>query len=113
MIKSVLIAVSFFVFCSINGQVLSGTVVESGRKLIGKFDFEIVGNKSGVVVVECAVNRKGDVTATKVVYDETTITSTPDIMKSQNRGKKLKFTAGNGYAAFEHVRVKYVYKKEK
>ena len=38
------------------------------------------------------------------------IKSTPSRMKAENAAKKLKFTAGTRYAAFEHVRVKYSYK---
>ena len=32
------------------------------------------------------------------------------ITEMENAAKKLKFTAGTRYAAFEHVRVKYTYK---
>lgn len=92
-------------------QVQSGTLVDSGRKVVGTADFKIVGATSGTVMVEVSVNRKGEVTAAKVVHDETTITSTPSVMKAVNAAKKLKFTPGTVYAEFEHARVKYTYAK--
>jgi hypothetical protein len=92
-------------------QVQSGTLVESGRKQIGTASFTINGSVSGTVIIELAVNRLGEVTGAKVIPDGTTITSTPSVMKAQNASKKLKFTPGTHFAEFEHVRVKYTYKK--
>jgi hypothetical protein len=93
-------------------QVQSGTLVESGRKQVGTSSFTINGPVSGTVIIELAVNRLGEVTAAKVIPDGTTITSTPSVMKAQNAAKKLKFTPGTHFAEFEHVRVKYTYKKQ-
>lgn len=92
-------------------QVQSGTVVESGRKVVGAAAYTIESATGGTVIVELAVNRKGEVTSAKVISEGTTITSTPALMKAQNAGKKLKFTPGTHFAEFEHVRVKYTYKK--
>ena len=90
-------------------QVQSGTLVDSGRKLETTSTFKIDSKTKGTVLLELAVNRKGDVTAAKVIADGTSITSTPSVMKAQNAAKKLKFTAGTHFAEFEHVRVKYTY----
>lgn len=92
-------------------QVQGGTLVESGRKQVGTASFTINGSASGTVIVELAVNRVGEVTSAKVIPEGTTVTSTPSVMKAQNAAKKLKFTPGTHYAEFEHVRVKYTYKK--
>jgi len=98
-------------FLGAQAQVQGGTLVESGRKLVGAADFKVTGQSEGIVVIELAVNRTGNVTGAKVIYDETTIKSTPQVMKAQNSSKKLKFTPGTHYAEFELVRVKYTYVK--
>jgi len=98
-------------FLSAQSQVQSGTLVESGRNLVGTADFNVTGTAEGTVIIELAVNRTGVVTSAKVIYDGTTIKSTPQIMKAQNRSKKLTFTPGTRYAEFEYVRVKYTYVK--
>lgn len=102
-----------FVSCLLGAQaqVESGTLVDSGRKLIGTTSFNITSTVTGTVIIELSVNRKGEVTGAKVIPDGTSVTSTPSIMKAQNAAKKLKFTAGTHFAEFEHVRVKYTYKK--
>lgn len=99
-------------FLGAEAQVQSGTLVDSGRKLLSTSTFTIDGTTAGTVIVELAVNRKGEVTGAKVIPDGTSVTSTPAVMKAQNAAKKLKFTAGTHFAEFEHVRVKYTYKKK-
>ena len=105
--------VAAFTGCALSAQaqVQSGTLVESGRKQIGTTSFTIQGAATGTVIIELSVNRKGDVTSAIVIPDGTTVTSTPSVMKAQNAAKKLKFTPGTHFAEFEHVRVKYTYKK--
>lgn len=90
-----------------NAQIEGGTLVESGRKLIGTAEFNVTGNSEGTVVIELAVNRTGDVISAKVIHELTTVVSTPQVIRVVNKSKKLKFTPGTHYAAFEHVRVKY------
>lgn len=109
--KLLLVLTVLLLSYSAKSQVLGGTVVTSGRTMTTASDFKIVGNVEGHVVLELAVNRQGKVTSVRVIYDESNVKSTPQIMKSQNAAKKLAFTAGTRYAEFEHVRVKYTYKK--
>ena len=95
------------------GQVQSGTLVDSGRKcLTASPNFQLDGSSEGTIVVELAVNREGVVTGTKIISELTTVSSTPLLMRAQNTAKKLTFTAGTRYAAFEHVRIKYTVKKK-
>ncbi len=94
-----------------HAQLISGSLLESGRDVLGKPDFTIASKSSGTVVVELSVNRLGVVTGCKVIGEGTTIKSTPSVMNAQNASKKLKFTAGTRYAEFEMVRVKYTYTK--
>lgn len=89
-------------------QVQSGDAVDSGRKIIGTPKFVIQSKTSGVVIIEVAIDNKGIVTSAKVV-EGTTIKSTPTVMTAQNEAKKLKFTAGTHYPAFQRARIKYTY----
>lgn len=107
--KSILVLAFVGSFFGAKAQVQSGTLVDSGRKLETTAAFSIESKTKGTVLLELAVNRKGEVTAAKVIADGTSITSTPSVMKAQNAAKKLKFTPGTHYAEFEHVRVKYTY----
>jgi len=111
--KSILIFTFISCLSGLNAQVQSGTLVESGRVIVGTGAFTIESVAEGTVIVELAVNRKGEVTSSKIIPDGTTIVSTPQQMKAQNVSKKLKFTPGTRYAEFEHVRVKYTYVKKK
>ncbi|WP_343605797.1 hypothetical protein [Fluviicola sp.] len=108
--KILLLAIALFSYSYADSQVISGTLVDSGRKLLNTEEkFTISSTVSGTVVVELAVNREGKVTGTKILGDESTIKSTPSRMKAENAAKKLTFTAGTRYAPFEHVKVKYTY----
>jgi hypothetical protein len=110
--KLVLLTIAFLFYSQADSQVLTGTLVDSGRKLLTADEkFIIPGTFEGAVVVELAVNREGVVTGTKIIGEQSTIKSTPSRMKAENAAKKLTFTAGTRYAAFEHVRVKYTYTK--
>lgn len=97
------------------GQIQSGSLVDSGRKCLTQnpvFTMESAASE-GVIVVELAVNREGKVTGAKIIGEQSTLNSTPLMMKVQNAAKKLTFTAGTRYAAFEQVRIKYTIKKKK
>ena len=110
--KLLLLTLAFFSYSQADSQVLTGTLIDSGRKLLNQdTKFSIPSTVDGTVVVELAVNREGIVTGTKIIGEQTTIKSTPSRMKAENAAKKLTFTAGTRYAPFEHVRVKYSYTK--
>lgn len=110
--KLILLILAFSSYSQADSQILTGTLVDSGRKLLTTQEtFAIEGTVDGTVVVELAVNREGIVTGTKIIGEQSTVKSTPSRMKAENAAKKLKFTAGTRYAPFEHVRVKYTYKK--
>lgn len=110
--KILLLTIAFLSYSQAESQILTGTLVDSGRKLLTTGEkFTISSTVEGTVVVELAVNREGVVTGTKIIGDQSTIKSTPSRMKAENVAKKLTFTAGTRYAPFEHVRVKYTYTK--
>lgn len=95
----------------IYAQVQSGSAIESGRKVLGTPSYTIDAKSEGTVVVEVAIDNKGNVTSAKVISEGTSIKSTPTIMMAQNAAKKLKFTSGTHYPEFQHARVKYTYRK--
>jgi hypothetical protein len=110
--KLVLLILTIFSYSQADSQVLTGTLVDSQRKLVTKdANFNITSATDGVIVVELAVNREGIVTGTRIVGEQSTIKSTPSKIKVENVAKKLTFTAGTRYAPFEHVLVKYTFKK--
>lgn len=112
--KLILLTIAFLSYSQAESQILTGTLVDSGRKLLTTEEkFSIPSTVDGSVVVELAVSRDGIVTGTKIIGDQSTIKSTPSRMKAENAAKKLTFTAGTRYASFEHVRVKYNYTKAK
>lgn len=97
-----------------SSQIVPGGTLDAERKLLNattvNFTIESA-SASGHIVVECAVNREGVVTGTKTLIDQSTVKSTPNIIKAENKAKKLTFTPGTKYAPFEHVKVKYTFKK--
>jgi uncharacterized protein YuzE len=114
MLKQLLSLGFFLTSVAVSGQVQSGSLVESGRNCLTQNPVFTLESSSteGVIVVELAVNRDGKVTGTKIIGEQSTLNSTPMMMKVQNAAKKLTFTAGTRYAAFEHVRIKYTIKKK-
>lgn len=112
MFKKLACYVVFSATFTVFGQIQSGTLIDSGRKCLTPNPvFQVEGPAEAVIVVELAVNREGKVTGTKIIGEQSTTNSTPTMMRVQNAAKKLTFTAGTRYAAFEHVRIKYVVKK--
>lgn len=97
-----------FSFLSIScfSQLQSGDLVDEGRKLAVASTFKIIGTNVGTVIYELSVNRKGMVTATKLISEGTTVSSTPTRISVRNFVMKLKFEEGTAYPEFQHVKVK-------
>jgi hypothetical protein len=93
-------------------QIVGGTLVDDGRKLISQSNFTIVDSVyTGTVVMNLSVNRKGEVTSGKVISEGTTIQSTPVRIKVRNVAMKLKFEESIYYPEFHNVTVKFTVKK--
>jgi hypothetical protein len=90
---------------------LSGEIVNDGRKLLTPFNYLVQGTKSGVVVVEIAVNIDGEVTSVQVIPNESSIVSTPSLMAVKNHVKTLKFEKGYHFPKFHRGRMKIVVEK--
>ncbi len=86
------------------GQLISGTLVEEGRKVLNKPAFIIEGMTNGYAKYELAVNREGKVTSTRLV--DTNLKSTPATFTINNYVKTFTFQSGTYYPKFQHVIVK-------
>ena len=98
----------FTLFLSLNsfGQLISGTLVDEGRKLVTVTDFKVTDINEGVMFFTLAVNRKGIVTSATYESAGTTITSTPTRIAVRKYLMGLKFEEGMYYPEFHHVKVK-------
>lgn len=88
-----------------NAQILSGGIVDEGRKLITETDFTFTGRVSGFVEYEVAVDRKGNITS--VALGNTNIKSTPALHQVRSEIMKLKFEPGTYYPQFHHAVIRF------
>jgi hypothetical protein len=94
---------AFLFVCFSSFSQMSGELPESGRKLLSPYSFSMLGTKEGLVVLDVVVDIDGKVLSTKVVPAQTTIVSTPTIMKVENEVRALKFEKGYQYPKFHHA----------
>lgn len=95
----------------VSAQLISGTLINEGRKLISSFDFKIHGKHKGFQTYELAVNSMGEVTSVVMKEVEGDLVSTPAKIEAVKVLKKLKFTGANFYPKFQHVTVKMEFLK--
>jgi hypothetical protein len=104
--KLVLVSL-FLVFSSYSfSQLISGTLIDEGRKMTSVSTFKLIDNNEGIAFYQLAVNRKGEVTSATLLSAGTTIVSTPTRMKMRNYLMTLKFEEGMYCPEFHHVKVK-------
>ncbi len=102
----------FLFFSSLSfGQILSGEIVDEGRKMISETSFIVEGMANGYAVYELAVNRNGKVTSAKLV--DSNLKSTPAKYEIRNYVSRIKFVPGNHYPKFHHAKVKITTVKPK
>lgn len=93
-------------------QLISGTLVDSNRKMITAYDFKVKGAFTGVKYFQLAVNIEGKVTGIKEEIKEDSFVSTPAKIEAQKELKKLTFEAGTHFPKFQHVLVKVEFVKK-
>lgn len=93
-----------FAQCSF-GQMISGTLLDEGRKLISESAYVLEGTIDGWAKYELSVDREGNVTATKLI--ETDLKRTSAKIQIHNHAKTLKFQPGTYFPEFHHVIVKF------
>ncbi len=106
--KKIIVALFSFGFIVLNGnaQLISGSLVEEGRKLLTTTDYSFKDINSGVLIYELSVNRIGKVTSAKIVESGSTIKSTPTRVKVRNHLMGFIFQEGTYYPEFHHVKIK-------
>ncbi|MFN5148170.1 MAG: hypothetical protein ACK457_12965 [Flavobacteriia bacterium] len=104
--KALILLVTLFVSSISFGQLINGTLVDEGRKMVSTSDFSITDPNEGVLFYELAVNRKGIVTSARLLSEGTTVVSTPTRIKVRNYLMTLTFEEGTYYPEFHHVTVK-------
>ena len=86
------------------GQILSGDLVDEGRKMTSETSFVVEGMVNGYAIYELAVNRNGKVTNATLVNSD--LKSTPAKYEIRNYVTKIKFEPGTYYPKFHHAKVK-------
>ncbi|MBL7898712.1 MAG: hypothetical protein JNJ99_09270 [Crocinitomicaceae bacterium] len=79
-----LLTVSFVLFSFFSYTQVSGEIINDGRKIVTPIAYTISGHQSGKFVFKIAVNMDGKVTSCVLQKDESTIVSTPLMMKAKN-----------------------------
>lgn len=75
---------SFVLFSIFSFTQVSGEIINDGRKIVTPIAYTISGHQSGKFVFKIAVNMDGKVTSCVLQKDESTIVSTPLMMKAKN-----------------------------
>ncbi len=97
--------------CTSYAQLISGPVVEAGRKITGSPSYIVEGMTDGWAKYELSVDINGKVTSVEMV--ETNLKSTPAKTMLRNHVKKYTFEPGTYYPKFHHVIVKVTMVKGK
>jgi len=80
---------------------ISGDIAADQRKVVSAIEFSITGNQNGIFVFDISVNKAGAVTSCVVRKAESTIISTPLMMKAKNLiVTNLKFESAAGFPEF-------------
>lgn len=112
MIKRVLFLSFFSILTSFSfSQLLSGELLDSGRKMLSTYNFEIKDKYNGYQLFELAVNPEGKVISVKDINEKGVIISTPAKMLASGELYNLKFEAASHYPKFHHVKVKVKFVK--
>jgi hypothetical protein len=79
------ILIAFFCLTSLlTFSQISGDIVSDGRKIETGIPYSITGSQTGKFVFKIAVNMEGKVTSCILQKDQSTLVSTPLMMKAKN-----------------------------
>ncbi len=101
----------FFLYNFSSAQLISGSLIDEGRKMTSKFDFKVLGKYSGFQIFELSVNSLGDVTSVKHLEDQGGLVSTPAKLTAVKELYNLKFEGATSFPKFQHVKVKITFIK--
>ncbi|MBI2257452.1 MAG: hypothetical protein HYU67_00960 [Flavobacteriia bacterium] len=97
---------------SLKAQMISGDLLDSGRKLETNYSFVVKNKYSGIQYFELAVNPLGKVIGIKDLDEKGAIISTPAKVLATNELYNLQFESGTHYPKFQHVKVKIRFEKQ-
>jgi hypothetical protein len=109
--KVVFLLAFFFLYNLGNSQLLTGSLIDEGRKMTSKFDFNIKGKYQGFQVFELTVNALGEVTSVKLIETKDALISTPAKLIAVKELYKLKFDGATYFPKFQHARIRVNYLK--
>lgn len=92
-------------------QLISGTLVDEGRKMISETNFIQEGTINGWAIFKLAVDREGNVTSASM--EDASFNRTSAKVQLRNYVVKLKFEPGTYYPKFHHVNIKMTLVKPK
>lgn len=97
----------FFAFFSTSTAFtqISGDVIKDNRKLLTDLPYEIEGHISGKITIEFSIDASGDISASKVLENESTIKSTPAKIKVLNHFSKFKFEEGTWFPKYHQGKI--------
>jgi len=106
-----LIIFIFFLSNLSYGQIISGEIVDEGRKVLNKPAFVIEGMTNGYAKYELSVDREGNVTSARKVKSD--IRMAPAHYEIKNYLNKFQFEKGTYFPKFHYVIVKITMVKKK
>ncbi len=111
--KKILVLFSLLLAANFSqAQLISGELLDEGRKLVTPYTFTIKGKYKGVKYFELAVNREGIVTGVREEEKEDSFVSTPAKMLAEKELRELKFDPGTHFPKFQQVLVRIEFVKE-
>lgn len=94
------------------GQILGGTAIDEGRKLLTATNFTLEGQFEGKIVYEIAIDRDGKVTSDRKIGEKSTLTATPPHLEAKKYLRSLNFTPGSNYPTHQHITIQVNFKKK-
>jgi hypothetical protein len=95
--KYIFFGLLFILFTLKTQAQLSGELINDGRKCLTETDFSVKASQEGFVKFTLTVNNEGNVIAEQIHRKNSTVTSTPSIIKARKFAKNLKFEKGTHY----------------
>jgi hypothetical protein len=92
---------------------IGGDIKKDGRALKSDKAFVIEDSHEGTIVFNISVNAEGEITATKIDPDKTTIKSTPAKIKARNYIADFKFAPGTWYPKYHQGTIRLTMIKQK
>lgn len=93
-------------------QLLSGDLLDAGRKMVSSYNFEINDRYKGVQFFELAVNPEGKVTGVRHLDEKGILISTPARILASSKLSDLEFEKGTHFPKLHHVKVKVNFVKQ-